>query len=156
MALKVATPLSNAAAVAALADLFAEPSGPKPKASSAPKARKPPISLDERPLAVQYAVRKTGSISWKAIAKVVVLQRQVCKCCDNETSAVQDEFFLLENGITRARWLRHEAYGIINPEALPIEVQTADEVRMVSACAKCSDFDLEFALLSRKQMELTL
>lgn len=149
------SPVSNEAAMAALADLFAEKATPKGKASS-PAKKKAPIPMDERPLAVQYAARKTGSISWRAIARVVIIQRQECKCCGNETKAVQDEFFLLENGVTRARWLRHEAYGIIDPEALPIEVQVADDVRRVSACASCSDFDIEFAILSRKQMELPL
>lgn len=146
--------ISKEDAMAALADLFAEK---VTKKANAPKAaKKAPIPLDERPLAVRFAVMKTGSISWKAVARVVQIERQVCTCCDTETRAVKDEFFLLENGVTKARWLRHEAYGIINPDKLAIQVEELPEVRQVSACAACTAFDLEFALISRKQMELPL
>lgn len=145
--------MNNTDAMSLLADLFNAPKAPaKPKAP-APKALKAHADL---PLHKAFAQRKTGYVTWHARARVVILQRQECRCCGEVTETVKDELFALTNGASHSVWLRHEGYGIAEPEGLPIEVERLDEVKMVSACGKCADLDLELALLSRKQMELML
>lgn len=147
------TPITNEDAMNLLADLLSGPRAePKPKAS--PKA-KPKAPCIENDIVKNWNLAKTGYVSWKAIARVVVLERQICKCCDAETLAVQDEFFLLENGVSKARWMRKEGYDIQGDD-LPLETTHAEEPRYVSACGQCSKIDLELAFLSRKQMELPL
>jgi hypothetical protein len=52
--------------------------------------------------------------------------------------------------------MRHEGYGIVEPEGLPVEFERLEEVRMVSACGSCADVDIELAFMSHNQMELAL
>lgn len=145
--------MSNEDALAALADLFAEKVSTKKKAST---EKKPPKPVTNRPLAQRFAEAHTGYLTWKAIARVVHLEQQECTCCGALVVCVRDEFFLLENGQAHARWARHEGYGIDHVEELPIETELLPDVRFVSACGACNAVDIELALLSVRQMELSL
>jgi hypothetical protein len=144
--------MTNDDALALLADLFASPASKKTKPAAKPKA--PPSDL---PMHKAFAQRKTGYTTWKAISRVVLLQRQECSCCGEVTEIVRDEMFVLQNGASHSTWRRHEAYGIEAPEDLPIEVERLEGVQVVSACGACADWDFEIlASFRQRQMELPL
>lgn len=146
----------SAAAMAALDELLAEPAAAA-KPSRKPATKKPTTKnlAAALPLPKAFAQRKTGYVTWTARARVVVLQRQECRCCGQVTETVKDELFALTNGASKSVWYRHEGYGII-PDDLPIEIEKDPEVKMVSACGQCSDLDIELAIAISRQMELAL
>ena len=141
--------MTNADAMAALADLFA--SSATPKKPAAKKAAPAPL-----PLAKAFAQRKTGYTTWKALSRVVLLQRQECTCCGAVHKVVKDEMFVLQNSASHSIWRRHEAYGIEAPEALPIEVEMLAEIQFTSACGECADWDFDNIASAIRQLEFTL
>lgn len=131
-----------------------KPLPPKTRAKAAPKPK--PVSPPPLSTAKAYALKRTGYVTWKALAKLVEIQPQECACCGGMTEAVRGEYYKLENGQAHAIWLRPEGYEIEAQEELPIEVIWT-EPRTVSACAECarSGSDLLFTLdAARKQLEL--
>lgn len=128
----------------------APPKVKKPKA--APKPPPPPL-----PLPKAFSLRKTGYVTWKAVARVIHIQEQECNCCGSRVSFVKGEFFSLENGHAHAVWMRTEGYGIEAPEDLPIIYQDLEPV-FVTACASCRTIpfdDLE-SLFHPRQKTLEL
>lgn len=106
-------------------------------------AVKGPLALSERPISQQVAIERTGLITWKATAKVVILQRQECQCCGSLITCVDQEFFQLENGQLHNVWRRTEGYDIESPEDLPLITEYTEQVRKVSACVECVGIDIE-------------
>lgn len=142
-----------------LADIIAALSGkplPTPakvKAAPAKKAAPPILPMDK-----QFALQHTGYINWTATGFIIQTTVQVCACCGHEQEVVSGQFYRLENGQAHAAWLRHEGYGIIEPEDLPIEYVSTDPVS-VRACPSCRwvHRDLEIALCNcNKQLNLSL
>lgn len=123
------------------------------------KSRKPakPANSSPRPFAQSFAQTKTGYTSWKAVARAIQMQEQICSCCGSHTTAVKGEYFQLENGQAHATWLRTEGYGIIAPEGLP-NVFVDLEPTYVTACAECrsTPFDDLGELFSPRQLSLEL
>lgn len=131
-----------------------KPLPPKTRAKPAPKAK--PATTPALSVAKAYAQKRTGYVTWKALAKIVEIQPQECSCCGTTTEAVRGEYYKLENGQAHAVWLRPEGYEIEAQEELPIEITWA-EPRTVSACASCarSGADLLFTIeTARNQLEL--
>lgn len=128
---------------------------PKEKKARAPAA--PRSSSPQLPLPKFFAARKTGYCTWKAVSRVIQLQKQICSCCGGETESVKAEFFALENGLAHATWLRPEGYGIIAPEDLPNTFVDLDPL-YVTACAQCrsTPFDDLFSIFHPKQLSLDL
>lgn len=149
--LNLAALLAGAAAGKSLAEIKAAHPAPKTQKVAKPAAP-PPL-----PLPKAFALRKTGYISWKAIARRVEMQVQIC-ACGSCTTAVLGEFYALENGTAHAVWLRPEAYGIEAPADLPIEVVFREE-RHVPVCGECANPSYSFLfdrLCGPKQLELSL
>ena len=145
-------PMTNADAMAALADLFASPA--TKRAAPVKKPAAPAVVL---PLAKAFAQRKTGYTTWKALSRVVLIQRQECTCCGAVHKVVKDEMFVLQNSASHSIWRRHEAYGIEAPEALPIEVEMLAEIQFTSACGECAEWDFDSISTSGiRQLEFTL
>jgi hypothetical protein len=119
---------------------------------SLPKNAKP-IPLPQH---VAWNLKKTGYREWKATARIVVLQEQICSCCGNSIQAVQQELYELENTTAHSIWHRPEGFGINAQEDLPIRYTQA-EPRRVIACAFCKSIDLDEAILAevRASMQLT-
>lgn len=146
-----------AAIVAALRAGQPVPKKPRTKTvtatTSAKKALPPPLPYDKA-----YALKCTGYITWRALAKVVEIQEQICLTCGENHSVVRGEFYKLENGTAHAIWLRPEGYGISAQENLPIEFSFV-EPRNVIACATCADETIETHFIratSRAQLELPI
>lgn len=127
---------------------------PKEKKKSSPKPRPPAEIL---PLPQSFASRKTGYRTWKAVSRVLQVQKQICNCCGAEVEYIKAEFFALENGNAHATWLRPEGYGIIAPDNLPITYIDLDP-QWVTACPACrsTPFDDLESLFHPRQMELPL
>lgn len=127
---------------------------PKEKRKASPKPKAPQEYL---PLPISFAQKKTGYRVWKATARVLQIQKQICSCCGGEIEYVKAEFFSLENGTAHATWLRSEAYGIEAPESLPITYVDLDPA-YVPGCASCrtTPFDDLEALFHPKQLEFIL
>lgn len=148
----MSNPLTLADIIAALAGKPL-PTHPKAKATPAKKAPPPILSMDK-----QFALQHTGYINWTATAFIIQTTVQICSCCGHEQEVVSGQFFRLENGQAHAAWLRHEGYGITEPENLPIEYVSTDPV-YVRACPSCrwAHKDLEIALCNcNKQLNLSL
>jgi len=125
-----------------------------------PARAKPPAPTPAPTHAVgkAYALKRTGYVSWKALARIIEIQPQVCTCCGNTVEAVRGEFYKLANGTAHAVWLRPEGYEIEAQEELPIDFVWL-EPRTVSACSVCArdGSNLLFTLdAARKQLELPL
>lgn len=137
-----------------LSDLLSSFGKPAKKEKRAPAKRAPAEIL---PVPQAYAVKKTGYRIWKATARVLQIQKQICNCCGEEVEYVKAEFFALENGQAHATWLRPEGYGISSTEDLPI-TYTDLEPSFVTACASCrsTPFDDLESLFHPRQMELPL
>jgi hypothetical protein len=153
-----ASPLSNADALALLDDLFSSPSTPRAKPVAKPSATKQrEAAFAALPMHKAFAMRKTGYTTWKAIERVVVLQRQECRCCGEVTEIVKDEMFVLENRASHSLWKRHEGYGIEAPSDLPISIERIEEMQMVSACGACADWDFDIlSAYAQRQLEILL
>lgn len=142
-----------------IADILAALSGkplPTPSKTKTPPAKKAPPPI--LPWDKQFALQKTGYINWTATAFIIQTTVQVCACCGHEQEAVSGQFYRLENGQAHAAWLRHEGYGIIEPEDLPIEYVSTDPIS-VRACPACrwAHRDFEIALANcHKQLSLPL
>ncbi len=128
------------------------PKGPRVRGKPAPKALAQVL-----PLHNEFARRKTGYITWKAIGRNLQVQRQICNCCSGEIEFIKAEFFILENGTAHATWLRAEGYGIEAEEDLPI-TYTDLEPAFVPACASCrsTPFDDLESLFHPRQLSLVL
>ena len=134
--------MNNAEALELLSDLLP---GVKPKAEKKAKVNgtaKKKVDPNNRPLEQLVAIERTGLIIWKATARVCIFQIQECTCCGSRITAVDQEFFELENGQLHNLWRRTEGYGIDAPENLPIKAEYQDTVRKVSACAECINIDI--------------
>ena len=107
------------------------------------------------PLPLAYAEDKTGYRIWRAQARVVMLEEQVCACCGGKVIAVKDELFRLDNKTAHSTWLRHEGYGIEEPENLPVEFQHLPP-RLVTACGTCASDALDGAILQLFTPQLSL
>lgn len=127
---------------------------PKEKKKPSPKPRP---QAEYLPLPQAFAARKTGYRTWKAVSRVLQVQKQICNCCGAEVEYVKAEFFALENGSAHATWLRPEAYGIIAPDNLPITYVDLDP-QWTPACHACrsTPFDDLESLFHPRQMELPL
>lgn len=127
---------------------------PKEKKKAPPKPRPPAEYL---PLPQAFAAKKTGYRVWKAVARVLQVQKQICSCCGAEVEFIKAEFFALENGNAHATWLRPEGYGIITPDSLPITYTDLEPV-WTTACPACrsTPFDDLETLFHPKQLELPL
>lgn len=130
---------------------------PPPKAARKPAPKKAKPAPDTRPLPQSFAFRKTGYVVWTATARVLQVQKQICKCCGGEIEYIKNEFFALENGNAHATWLRPEGYGIKAPEDLPNTFVDLEPV-YVTACAQCrsTPFDDLDLLFHPKQLSLDL
>jgi len=119
-----------------LADIIAALQSGTPLAK--PARAKPPAPTPAPKLSVgkAYALKRTGYVRWKALARIIEIQPQVCTCCGNTVEAVRGEFYKLANGTAHAVWLRPEGYEIEAQEDLPFEFVWL-EPRTVSACASC-------------------
>ena len=127
---------------------------PKEKKKAAPKPRP---QAEYLPLPQSFAARKTGYRTWKAVSRVLQIQKQICNCCGAEVEYIKAEFFALENGNAHATWLRPEAYGIVAPDNLPITYVDLDP-QWTPACPACrsTPFDDLESLFHPRQMELPL
>lgn len=141
-------------------DLLAELLAALPVVPKTPRGKSPtrkPLVPDERPLAQSFAIRKTGYVTWKATARVLQVQEQICKCCGSSTEYVKSEHFALENGTAHATWLRTEGYGIEAPDDLPNTFVDLEPM-YVPACPQCrsTPFDDLEALFHPRQLSLSL
>ncbi len=155
-----ATTPSKPDVTALLADLLAA-FGTKPAKAARPKANAKSLPRNAKPLtlAQEFAELKTGYREWTAVEKVIHIEEQVCACCGTRTPVVRDELYLLSHKTSYSKWLRHEGYGIVEPELLPLRYVDL-EPRVVSACGYCRLPDTDMALLavirSSQQMSLPL
>ena len=133
--------------------------GKKPKAEKGQKAKSKSLPRNAKPLSVaeNFNLAKTGYTTWVAQAKVIVLEEQTCSCCGSRVTAVKDELFLLDHKTSHSAWFRHEGYGIVEPDNLPVRFHRA-EPRFVSCCATCASeaIDDVLTLLSSPQLSLSL
>ena len=131
-----------------LADLMAA-FGTKPPKAPRAKANSKALPRHAKPLtfAEEYAELKTGYREWTAIEKVIHIEEQICSCCGTHTPVVRDELFILSNKVSHSLWFRHEGYGIVEPELLPIRYVDL-EARTVTACGYCRLPETDEALLA--------
>lgn len=128
---------------------------PKVKKPKAPSKPHPPAEY--LPLPQAFSQKKTGYRVWKAVSRVLQVQKQICSCCGSEVEYIKAEFFALENGFAHATWLRPEGYGIVAPNDLPITYIDLDP-QWTTACPACrsTPFDDLESLFHPRQMELPL
>ena len=135
--------------------------GKKPKAEKGQKAKAKSKALprNAKPLtlAESFAFEKTGYTTWTAKAKIIVLEEQTCSCCGSRVTAVKDELYLLDHKTSHSAWFRHEGYGIVEPDNLPVRFHRA-EPRFVSCCATCASAAIDdvLTLLASPQLSLPL
>ena len=159
------TPLASASSSSPSADIesllnnLLSAFGKKPKAEKGQKAKSKSLPRNAKPLtlAESFAFEKTGYTTWTAKAKIIILEEQTCSCCGSRVTAVKDELYLLDHKTSHSAWFRHEGYGIVEPENLPIRFHRA-EPRFVSCCATCASAAIDdvLTLLSSPQLSLSL
>ena len=152
----VAKPAVDADALLAtlLSSFGKKPAAPKGVKKSLPKNASP------LPQAVPQAfnLAKTGYTTWTPIAKIIMIEEQTCRTCGAVHKAVKDELFLLDHKTSHSSWLRHEGYGIEEPDQLEVRAEYLPP-RVVSRCPTCISPSVEQAfelLFSPKQLSLPL
>lgn len=125
------------------------------KSKKAPASKKLPRNARPLSFTADWQMKKTGYQTWTAKARVVQLEEQVCACCGTRTTSVKDELFLLENSVAKSAWLRHEGYGIEEPDLLPVQFMHLDP-RTVSFCATCASSSVDTLLdeIAHEQQQL--
>ena len=117
------------------------------KKPATPKGKPLPKNAQAIPLPLPQSFNqsKTGYTNWIAQAKIILIEEQVCRTCGSVHKAVKDELFLLDHKTSHSSWLRHEGYGIDEPELLEVRAEYLP-IRTVSRCPTCISPSVEQAL----------